>query len=86
MTDDERNISQAILAQLGRQYDQLCIAAHPGEKVRLHYFKRPQRQVPYAIFHCDGPSDFANGLWVSGQYAEHVEVGRLEEALDLFLF
>ena len=86
MTDDQRNISQAGLAQLGRQYNQLCRDAHPGENIRLHYFKRKQPEVPYQILHCDGPTDFANGLWVREQYDNHVDAGRLEEALDLLLF
>ena len=83
--DDQRNISQAGLAQLRRQH-QLCSAAHPGQNIRLNYFKRSQPEVPYAIFHCDGPTDHANGLWVIEQYNDHVEARRLEEALDLLLF
>ena len=83
--DDQRNISQAGLAQLRRQH-QLCSAAHPGANIGLHYFTRRGPHVPSAILHCDGPTDHANGLWVIEQYNDHVEARRLEEALDLLLF
>ena len=83
--DDQRNISQAGLAQLRRQH-QLCSAAHPGANIGLHYFTRRGPHVPSAILHCDGPTDHANGLWVIEQYESHVEARRLEEALDLLLF
>ena len=54
--------------------------------IGLHFFPRPNRQVPFAMLLCDGPTDHQQGLWVVEQFNNHIRAGRLMEADELIIY
>ena len=54
--------------------------------IGLHFSPRPTTEIPFAMLHCDGPTDHQNGLWVVEQFNNHVTAGRHMGADDLLIY